>query len=141
LLIGGKRVGDKGFFVEPTVFGGVRPEMRLAQEEVFGPVLSILSANDFDDALEIANGGRYGLSSSVYTRDAARAMRFCGCMETGMVHVNSPTVGGEAHLPFGGMKATGVGEREMGNTAIEFYSQWKTVYIDYTGARRTSKVY
>ena len=141
LLHGGKRVGDKGFFVEPTVFGGVRADMRLAQEEVFGPVLSIIEARDFDEALEIANGVRYGLSSSIYTRDVARSMRFCERIETGIVHVNSPTVGGEAHLPFGGMKATGVGEREMGNTAIEFYSQWKTVYIDYTGARRTSKVY
>jgi len=141
LLMGGKRVGEKGYFVEPTIFGAVRPDMRLGQEEVFGPVLSIIEAGDFDHALEIANGVRYGLSSSVYTRDVARAMRFCERVETGIVHVNSPTVGGEAHLPFGGMKATGVGEREMGNTAIEFYSQWKTVYIDYTGARRTSKVY
>jgi aldehyde dehydrogenase (NAD+) len=143
--VGGGRPKDpalaRGFFVEPTVFDGVRADMRIAQEEIFGPVLSIIEVADFDQALAVANNVRYGLSSSIYTRDLDRAMRFCERIDTGIVHVNSPTVGGEAHLPFGGMKATGVGEREMGRTAIEFYTQWKTVYIDYTGTRRTTKVY
>jgi len=141
LVCGGHRVGDRGWFVAPTVFCGVRPEMRIAQEEVFGPVLGILEARDFEEGLAMTNGVRYGLTSSIYTASYQRVMEFCERVETGMVHVNSPTVGGEAQLPFGGMKATGVGEREMGPDAIAFYSQVKTVYADYTGAKRTTSIY
>jgi aldehyde dehydrogenase (NAD+) len=141
LAVGGERVGDKGFFVAPTVFVGVKPDMRIAQEEIFGPVLSIIEVKDFEEALRVANDVKYGLTSSIYTKDVSRVFQFLEHLETGMTHVNSPTVGGEAQLPFGGMKATGVGAREMGRTAIEFYSEWKTVYVDYTGAKRTTNIY
>jgi aldehyde dehydrogenase (NAD+) len=141
LQLGGERVGEHGFFVAPTVFTGVQRQMRIAQEEIFGPVLSILEARDFDDAIAIANDVKYGLTSSIFTRDVGRVFQYLEHIETGITHVNSPTVGGEAQLPFGGMKATGVGAREMGRTAIDFYSEWKTVYVDYTGSKRSTNIY
>jgi aldehyde dehydrogenase (NAD+) len=141
LALGGERVGDKGFFVAPTLFVGVTPEMRIAQEEIFGPVLSVIEVDGFDEAMRVANDAKYGLTSSIYTRDVGRVFQYLEQIESGMTHVNSPTVGGEAQLPFGGMKATGVGAREMGRTAIEFYTEWKTVYVDYTGAKRTTNIY
>jgi aldehyde dehydrogenase (NAD+) len=145
LVLGGGRPAApelaKGYFVEPTIFADVRPEMRIACEEAFGPLLSVMPVGDFDEALAVTNNVAYGLSSSIYSNDMTRVMRFVEQVETGITHVNSPTVGGEAHLPFGGMKATGVGEREMGSTSIEFFSQWKTVYIDYTGTKRTTNIY
>jgi len=104
-------------------------------------VLSILEATDFEDAMAIANGVRFGLTSSIFTNDVGRVFQYLDLIETGITHVNSPTVGGEAQLPFGGLKATGVGGREMGRTAIEFFTEWKTVYVDYTGTKRTSSVY
>jgi aldehyde dehydrogenase (NAD+) len=134
-------VPSGGFFLRPTVLADVTPQMRLAQEEVFGPVLSVIAVDDAEQALEVANGVRYGLSASVYSQDYGRIMQFCERIEVGIVHVNSPTVGGEAQLPFGGMKATGVGGREMGRTAIEFFTEWKTVYLDYTGTKRETSVY
>ena len=115
--------------------------MRIAQEEVFGPVLAIIEVKDFEEAMRVANDVKYGLTSSIYTRDVTRVFQYLERIETGITHVNSPTVGGEAQLPFGGMKATGVGAREMGRTAIEFYSEWKAVYVDYTGAKRTTNIY
>ncbi|MFN7132187.1 MAG: aldehyde dehydrogenase family protein [Myxococcales bacterium] len=145
LLTGGNRLTEgfyeRGFYVEPTVFDGVRPQMRIAQEEVFGPVLSIIEASGFDEALAAANDSPFGLSSSIYTRDANLAMRFVERSEVGMVHVNNPTVGGEAQLPFGGIKSTGVGEREMAEEGAEFFTHLKTVFFDYTGAARNSKIY
>ena len=141
LAVGGEQVGDKGFFVAPTIFTGVKPEMRIAQEEVFGPVLAVIEVKDFEEAMKVANGVKFGLTSSIFTRDVTRVFQYLEHIETGITHVNSPTVGGEAQLPFGGMKATGVGAREMGRTAIDFYSEWKTVYVDYTGAKRTTNIY
>jgi aldehyde dehydrogenase (NAD+) len=141
LALGGERVGDKGFFVAPTVFTGVKPEMRIAQEEIFGPVLSVIEVKDFDEAMKVANNVKFGLTSSIFSKDVSRVFAYLEHIETGITHVNSPTVGGEAQLPFGGMKATGVGAREMGKTAIEFYSEWKTVYVDYTGSKRTTNIY
>jgi alpha-ketoglutaric semialdehyde dehydrogenase len=141
LALGGERVGDKGFFVSPTVFVGVDRNARIAQEEVFGPVLAIIECKDFEDAIDIANDVRFGLTSSIFSRDVNRVFQYLEHIETGITHVNSPTVGGEAQLPFGGMKQTGVGAREMGRTAIEFYSEWKTVYVDYTGSKRTTNIY
>jgi aldehyde dehydrogenase (NAD+) len=144
-LLGGHRLEDeatrRGFFVAPTVLGEVTPQMRVAREEIFGPVLSILQVRDFDRALEVANSVPFGLSSSVFTRDVNQVFAFLDQIETGITHVNSPTVGGEAHLPFGGVKATGIGVREQGSTAIEFYTELKTVYVDYTGRARQTKIY
>jgi len=145
LLLGGARLTgpgfDRGYFVAPAVFDHVPAESRIAQEEIFGPVLSVIRVRDFDEALRVANSVRYGLSSSLYTNDAAKIFEFIDRIETGITHINSPTVGGEAQLPFGGMKATGIGLREMGRVAIDFYTELKTVYIDYTGHKRESNIY
>ena len=143
LVMGGKRPANvpRGFFIEPTIFDRVRPEHRIAREEIFGPVLSVLRAKDYEEAMTFANTSEYGLTSSIYTNNAGYIFDFCERIETGMVHVNSPTVGGEAQIPFGGMKSSGVGEREQGPTALDFYTDVKVVYIDYTGAARTSKFY
>jgi aldehyde dehydrogenase (NAD+) len=141
LAFGGERVGKTGYFVQPTIFTGVRRDMRLAQEEVFGPVLVILTVKDFDEAIEVANDVKFGLTSSIFSADVNRVFQYLERIETGITHVNSPTVGGEAQLPFGGMKSTGVGGREQGRTAIEFFTEWKTVYVDYTGTKRTTNIY
>ncbi|MBI2150512.1 MAG: aldehyde dehydrogenase family protein [Acidobacteria bacterium] len=143
LALGGGRPSGlpRGFFIEPTIFDNVRPEHRIAREEIFGPVLSVMRARNYEQALEFANTSEYGLTSSIYTNDAGRIFDFCERIETGMVHVNSPTVGGEAQIPFGGMKSSGVGEREQGPGALDFYTDEKVVYIDFTGAARTSKFY
>ena len=141
LACGGNRIGDKGFFCEPTVFVAVKRDMRIAQEEVFGPVLAILSVGDFDEAIDVANDVPFGLSSSLFTNDMTKVFQYNERIETGITHVNSATVGGEAQMPFGGMKATGVGQREAGTLAIDFYSEWKSVYVDYTGMKRTTSVY
>jgi len=143
LVIGGAHPSglSRGFFVEPTLFDGVRPNHRIAREEIFGPVLSVIRAKDYEQALEFANTSDYGLTSSIYTENAGRIFDFCEKVQAGMVHVNSPTVGGEAQIPFGGMKSSGVGEREQGPTALDFYTDVKVIYIDYTGAARTSKFY
>ena len=145
LVCGGSRADgaglDKGYFVRPTVFDHVTPDMRIAREEIFGPVLSVLRVRDFDHAIEVANDCEYGLSSSIFTNDAARIFRFVDEIETGMTHVNSPTTGGEAHVPFGGIKGTGIGDREQGSTALDFYTDLKVVYVDYTGRKREGNLY
>jgi len=143
LVTGGKRPEGlpRGFFIEPTIFDHVRPEHRIAREEIFGPVLSVIRAKDYEEAIAAANTSDYGLTSSIYTNNSAHIFDFCDRIETGMVHVNSPTVGGEAQIPFGGMKSSGVGEREQGPTALDFYTDVKVIYVDYTGAARTSKFY
>ena len=125
---------DDGYYVEPTIFTDVDPSMRIAQEEIFGPVLTVLKAKDLGDAIEISNSVKFGLSSSVYTRDLTQAFEYVNTVETGMVHINSPTLGGEVHLPFGGLKSSGVGHREQGVAAVEFFSEVITVYVDYAGA-------
>ena len=132
---------DKGYFVKPTVFDRVTPDMRIAREEIFGPVLSVLRVKDFDEAMQVANDCEYGLSSSIFTNDAARIFRFVDDIETGMTHINSPTTGGEAHVPFGGTKGTGIGDREQGSTALDFYTELKVVYVDYTGRKREGNLY
>ncbi|MBI2930446.1 MAG: aldehyde dehydrogenase family protein [Planctomycetes bacterium] len=141
LVVGGDRAPGAGFFVQPTIFDQVTSRMRIAQEEVFGPVLAFLRVKSFEEALEVANGVKYGLTSSIYSNDPGRIFRFVEAIETGITHVNSPTMGGEPQLPFGGMKATGLGTREMGRTAMEFYTELKTVYFDYTGRRRETNIY
>jgi alpha-ketoglutaric semialdehyde dehydrogenase len=145
LVRGGDRVRDegreRGYFVSPAIFDRVDEHMRIAQEEIFGPVLSIIRVSDTAKALSVANGVRFGLSASIYTTDVASMFRFVDRLDAGIIHVNSPTVGGEAHIPFGGMKATGVGLREMGRVAIDFYTELKVVYVDYTGGVRKTNVY
>ena len=145
LLCGGKRAEGDGFengwFVEPTIFDRVTPDMRIAREEIFGPVLSVLRVKDFDEAMMIANDSEYGLSSSVFTNDTNLVYRFVDEIETGMTHINSPTTGGEAHVPFGGVKSTGLGAREQGSTSLDFYTELKVVYVDYTGRKREGNLY
>ena len=145
LVRGGERLTgsglDRGHFVNPAIFDRVTPEMRIAQEEIFGPVLSLIRVPDVARALDVANGVRYGLSASVYTNDVSKMFKFVERLDAGILHVNSPTVGGEAHIPFGGMKATGVGLREMGRVAIDFYTELKVVYVDYTGSARKGNLY
>jgi len=145
LVTGGSAYDDaaraKGYFTRPTVFDQVKPDDMLAQEEVFGPVLSVTRVDGLEEALRAANSVRYGLTASVYSRDPSAILRFVEEIECGIVHVNSPTVGGEAQLPFGGIKHTGIGPREQGKTAIEFYTELKTVYYDYTGQARKGNLY
>src|SRR6476659_2195655 len=132
---------DKGFFVNPTVFDNVTPDMRIAREEIFGPVLSVLRVKDFDEAMRVANDSEFGLSSSVFTNDTNLVYRFVDEIESGMTHINSPTTGGEAHIPFGGIKNTGLGAREQGSTSLDFYMEMKVVYVDYTGRKREGNLY
>ncbi|HTU35605.1 MAG TPA: aldehyde dehydrogenase family protein, partial [Candidatus Acidoferrum sp.] len=145
LRCGGERLTgqkyDKGWFVAPTVFDHVPPNSVIAQEEIFGPVLSVIRVRNFDEAVAAANSVRYGLASSIYTTDANKIFEFVDRSEAGMVHVNSPTVGGEAHVAFGGTKGTSVGPKEVGRSALDFYSEVKVVYVDYTGRKRESSVY
>ena len=145
LLCGGERLSgpehDRGFFVAPTVFDDVKPGTKLAREEVFGPVLAVQRARDVEEAIRLANDVEYGLTASIYTSDYFAAMRFVERAEVGMVHVNQPTVGGEAQLPFGGIKATGVGEKEMAEEGANFFTYLKTVFLDFTGSRRTTNIY
>ena len=134
-LTGG--IFDDGYYVEPTIFTDVDPDMRIAQEEIFGPVLTVFKAQDLGEAVAISNNVKFGLSSSVYTRDLPRAFEYINTVDAGMVHVNAPTLGGEVHLPFGGLKSSGVGQREQGVEAVDFFSEVITVYIDYADAPRT----
>ena len=127
---------DDGFYIEPTIFTDVDPAMRIAQEEIFGPVLTVFRAKDLDDAVQISNDVKFGLSSSVYTKDLSRAFQYVNTVDAGMIHVNSPTLGGEVHLPFGGLKSSGVGHREQGTEAVDFFSEVITVYIDYSDTSR-----
>jgi acyl-CoA reductase-like NAD-dependent aldehyde dehydrogenase len=145
LRCGGERATgnglDKGYFVQPTVFDHVTSDMRIAREEIFGPVLGVMRVKNFEEAMQVANDTEFGLSSSIFTNDAARIFRFVDEIETGMTHINSPTTGGEAHIPFGGIKGTGIGDREQGSTALDFYTELKVVYVDYTGRKREGNLY
>ena len=143
LICGGEKVvtPDNGYFIAPTVFDNVKPGSKLAMEEVFGPVLAVIPVTGFEEAFKVANEVEYGLSSSIYTRDVQRCMQYAELIESGMLHVNSPTVGGEAQCPFGGVKNTGLGGREMGSTGPEFFSEIKTVYIDYNSTVRQGNLY
>jgi alpha-ketoglutaric semialdehyde dehydrogenase len=137
LLCGGRRLDTgahkRGWFHEPTIFGDVDRRMRIAQEEIFGPVVSIIPCKNLDDAIEIGNGVKYGLSAAIYTRDVNRAFQAMRDMNTGIFYVNSSTIGAEVHLPFGGTKSTGNGHREAGTAALDVFSEWKSIYVDYSG--------
>ncbi|MBX3291356.1 MAG: aldehyde dehydrogenase family protein [Acidobacteria bacterium] len=145
LICGGGRASgeglENGYFVEPTVFDHVTPDMRIAREEIFGPVLGIMRVDSFEEAMEVANDCEYGLSSSIFSNDYNTITQFINEIESGMTHVNSPTTGGEAHIPFGGIKATGIGPREQGSTALDFYTELKVVYVDHTGRKREGNLY
>ncbi len=136
LLCGGNRLTgghyDKGYYIEPTIFSDVTPEMRIAQEEVFGPVLALMVANDFDDAMRLANCVRFGLSASIVSKDLTRVHQFVNRIEAGLITVNLPTAGVEYQLPFGGTKESSFGMREQGPQAIDFYTETRTVYLKYT---------
>jgi aldehyde dehydrogenase (NAD+) len=144
LLTGGKKPGGErlghGFFYRPTIFAGVKPSMRLAQEEIFGPVLSVIQVRSFDEAIRVNNGVKYGLSSSIYTRDVNQGFRALQDLDNGISYVNAPTIGAEAHLPFGGVKQTGNGHREGGWEVYEFYSETKVGYVDYSGTLQRAQI-
>lgn len=144
LVLGGSNYDEgkctDGFFFRPTIFDNVAPAMRIAQEEIFGPVLSIIEVNSFEEAMEVLNGTAYGLSSSIYTRDVGRAFRAMRDIEAGITYVNGPTIGAEVHLPFGGVKDTGNGHREAGTTAIDIFSEWKAIYVDYSGRLQKAQI-
>ena len=131
---------DRGFFYRPTVFADVDPDMRIAQEEIFGPTTALIRATDIDDAIRIANGVRFGLSSSIFTQDVNRAFRAMRDLRTGITYVNAGTTGAEVHLPFGGMKETGNGHREAGQAALDFYTEWKALYVDYSGHLQRAQI-
>ena len=144
LATGGHRLESgpyaRGWFYEPTIFIDCDPKMRICQEEIFGPVVSVIPFESFDEALAIANGVKYGLSAAIYTRNVNQAFRAQRDLETGIVYVNAPTIGAETHLPFGGIKNTGNGHRESGDAALDFYSEWKTVYIDYSDRLQRAQI-
>ncbi|MEK7669993.1 MAG: aldehyde dehydrogenase family protein, partial [Bacteroidota bacterium] len=144
LLAGGAVAkGDglsKGWFHEPTIFGDVTPTMRIAKEEIFGPVLSVLKAKSLEDAIQTLNNTIYGLSSSVYTRDVNKAFAAMRDIKAGITYINASTIGAEAHLPFGGVKQTGNGHREGGWTVYDFFTEWKTVYVDYSGKLQRAQI-
>src|SRR2546423_770777 len=135
--IGGERATGKGlergWFYQPTVLTGVTPGMRVEQQEIFGPVLAVIKVGSLDEAIRVNNDVPYGLSSSLYTRDVNAAFRAMGDLDTGITYVNAPTIGAEAHLPFGGVKQTGNGHREGGWEVYDFYSETKVVYVDFSG--------
>ena len=137
IAVGGARATgnglERGYFFQPTVFLDVRPEMRIAQEEIFGPVTDVISCSGLDEAIAINNDVPYGLVTSVYTRDVSKAFRAIERITTGMVYVNAGTIGAEVHLPFGGTRGTGNGHREAGQAMLDSYTEWKTVYVDYSG--------
>ena len=144
LVIGGEpaRDGDlaKGSFFQPTIFTEVKPDARIAQEEIFGPVASVIPVDSWEEAVRIVNSVKYGLSSSLFTRDVNLAFRSIRDFESGLGYVNHGTIGAEAHLPFGGTKATGNGHREVGQAALDFFSEWKSVYIDYSGKLQRAQI-
>ena len=144
VLIGGSAydIGAcaNGFFFEPTILDRVTPNMRVAQEEIFGPVLSVIEVPDFDAAIAVLNGTRYGLSSSIYTADVNRAFRAMRDIEAGITYINGPTIGAEVHLPFGGVKDTGNGHREAGTTVYDIFSEWKSIYVDYSGRLQKAQI-
>jgi acyl-CoA reductase-like NAD-dependent aldehyde dehydrogenase len=144
LVCGGHALAEgvhaNGHFHEPTVFADVSPRMRIAQEEIFGPVVSVIPCRSFDEAIEIGNDVQYGLSASIYTQDVNRAFAAMRDMNTGIFYVNAPTIGAEVHLPFGGTKATGNGHREAGTAALDVFSEWKSVYVDFSGKLQRAQI-
>src|SRR5947207_5311078 len=144
LLTGGEIATDgglgQGFYYRPTVFGDVDAQMRIAQEEIFGPTTALIKVTDFDEAVRVANGIKYGLSSSIFTRDVNKAFRAMRDLQTGITYVNAGTTGAEVHLPFGGTKDTGNGHREAGQAALDVFTEWNTIYVDYSGRLQKAQI-
>ena len=144
LLTGGEIAteGDlgKGFFYRPTIFGDVDSQMRIAQEEIFGPTTALIKVRDFDEAIRVSNGIRFGLSSSIYTRDVNKAFRAMRDLVAGITYINAGTTGAEVHLPFGGTKDTGNGHREAGQAALDVFTEWKSIYVDYSGKLQRAQI-
>jgi alpha-ketoglutaric semialdehyde dehydrogenase len=144
LVCGGHRLDEgeyaRGYFHEPTIFADVSPDMRIAQEEIFGPVVSVIRCRSLEEAIEIGNGVEYGLSASIYTQDINRAFTAMRELYTGIFYVNAPTIGAEVHLPFGGTKNTGNGHREAGSAALDVFSEWKSIYIDFSGKLQRAQI-
>jgi aldehyde dehydrogenase (NAD+) len=144
LLTGGEVASDgdlgKGFYYRPTIFADVEPQMRIAQEEIFGPTTSLLRVRDFEEAVRVTNGIRYGLSSAIFTRDVNKAFRAMRDLQTGITYINAGTTGAEVHLPFGGTKDTGNGHREAGQAALDVFTEWKSIYVDYSGRLQRAQI-
>jgi len=144
LLTGGEVVSgnglENGFYYRPTVFGDVDPQMRIAQEEIFGPTTAVIRVRDLDEAIEVSNGIKYGLSSSIFTQDVNRAFRAMRDLKAGITYINAGTIGAEVHLPFGGVKDTGNGHREAGQAALDFFTEWKSIYVDYSGKLQKAQI-
>jgi acyl-CoA reductase-like NAD-dependent aldehyde dehydrogenase len=144
LLTGGEVASgnglDKGFFYRPTVFGDVDPQMRIAQEEIFGPTTALIRVDDFEEAIRVSNGIKYGLSSSIFTRDVNKAFRAMRDLAAGITYINAGTIGAEVHLPFGGTKDTGNGHREAGQAALDVFTEWKSIYVDYSGKLQRAQI-
>ena len=144
LLTGGEIATDgdlaKGFYYRPTVFGDVDARMRIAQEEIFGPTVSLIKVNDFDEAIRISNGITYGLSSAIFTQDVNKAFRAMRDLQAGITYINAGTTGAEVHLPFGGTKDTGNGHREAGQAALDVFTEWKSIYVDYSGRLQRAQI-
>lgn len=144
ILIGGEIASDgqlqHGYFFEPTILDNVTPDMRVAREEIFGPVVALIEVSTFEEAIAILNDTKYGLSSSIYTRDINRAFTAMRDIEAGITYINGPTIGAEVHLPFGGVKQTGNGHREAGTTALDVFTEWKSVYVDFSGSLQRAQI-
>jgi alpha-ketoglutaric semialdehyde dehydrogenase len=144
LLTGGEVASgnglEKGFYYRPTIFGEVEPGMRIAQEEIFGPTTALIPVESFDEAIQAANGVKYGLSSSIFTRDVNKAFRAMRDLDTGITYINAGTIGAEVHLPFGGTKDTGNGHREAGQAALDVFTEWKSIYVDYSGRLQKAQI-
>ncbi len=140
LLTGGERVEGHGFYYRPTVFADVDAGMRIAQEEIFGPTTALIPVDSFEEAVRAANSVEYGLSSSIFTRDVNKAFKAMRDLQTGITYINAGTTGAEVHLPFGGMKQTGNGHREAGQAALDVFTEWKSVYVDYSGKLQRAQI-
>jgi aldehyde dehydrogenase (NAD+) len=140
LLTGGETVEGPGFYYRPTVFADVEPQMRIAQEEIFGPTTALIPVDSFEDAVRAANSVEFGLSSSIFTRDVNKAFKAMRDLQTGITYINAGTTGAEVHLPFGGMKQTGNGHREAGQAALDVFTEWKSVYVDYSGKLQRAQI-
>jgi aldehyde dehydrogenase (NAD+) len=144
LLTGGEIASEgdlsRGFYYRPTIFADVDAQMRIAQEEIFGPTTALIPVRDFDEAIRVSNGIKYGLSSSIFTRDVNKAFRAMRDLEAGITYVNAGTIGAEVHLPFGGTKDTGNGHREAGQAALDVFTEWKSVYVDYSGKLQRAQI-